>query len=370
MIYGFAATRSLRTSLDDSINQKKSEFYYMSQRESAQRDRNDDDNDFCRMSNSLYIPQSLSASISISINSRRNIHSQNQVRRRKNTQNPNNNSFQSQKVKNDIIKDINKNRPQNLRTSGGFETSHYELESFRKENFGLKTANSIFSGNKRRLSFRKASVKPIRLEDNELHYNFEFNKYTPTQITLKDYLDKIQPDIVPNLSPTIHNRTFHFKKPKTANSSSQRSPKGKELDKPKEMILSHKIKPSTAQTYSSFGFRETSNERKTAIWKMFSFDEENNNTPASNIESLDQRCITQLKDMGKKNRFKDFERSYGTKNKHVNRLNESLQNGEKIRQEMYSDIERYKKRVMVKMREDKKIQPRAFTPQSIRVYKI
>jgi len=125
----------------------------------------------------------------------------------------------------------------------------------------------------------------------------------------------------------------------------------------------------SANNSSNYRMRETPNETKTAIWKLFSLEDDNNKS--ANIESLDERCQSQLRNLRKNDRFRQIESAYGARNLHVSKLNQSLITGEKIRQEMYDEMERYGKRVIVKLREEKKIQPRAFTPQprSLRIYK-
>ncbi len=282
---------------------------------------------------SFYIPQTLSSVISISINSRSNIHSRSQPRNKK----------PILTLDESFSREINP--PMRFQTTSSplkrfddLDVSESHLQRFRKTNFGINTTFSTFSKKKDDLNSTKLTIKPSR-DIEEPEYNFEFKRQSPSKMTLKEYLNRIQPDVVPNIAATGHQTRFNFK-PKT--SSSSNTPAVREKSKPRSAILCRHVKASSAQITPSFQI-QAKGRRKGSKEVVCEVNVGNSVDSSMELESLDKRCLRKyIKIKKRKGSGVDRVEKQGN-------LNKSIIEGERMRQEMYSDIERYQKQILSKI---------------------
>jgi len=292
--------------------------------------------------NSIYVPQTLSTNISILINSRPNLHKRpNSGKKQKVRRNPVDVFFPQAKKK-DIADDsyyarVLRNVKEHItrdKQSDRLQSTKKDLFAFRKRNFGIvKDEISMLSSTKPAFKGRKNSD---HLEEDS--YSFDFNRHAPSRISMNDFLEKIKPDVVPQVEPNIHNRSFYLAQ-QTQFPLPQKKLDLDPLNNTSQLFLSRTTKSTrpqsgTKKSAAAKVFNEEVNSMD-RTWRDLGF-EITKDKFANDCLTLDQRCSDRLQNIMEEQNIGIKLRS---KSRHEKRSEDFIKEAEKLKQEIYNDIQ-------------------------------
>jgi len=318
----FFPNQQRRISLDDNVREVV-DMYAQEQSE---------------VDNSFYVPKTLSTNISILINSRASLHRRPKYKKQKVRKNPMEAFIpQSQSKKRDemepedsyyarVLKNA-KEHSTREKASSRLQSTREDLLAFRKKNFGImRDEISMFSNS--RPHFNKGRKSSSYLEEE--NYSFDFGRVVPSRISMNDFLEKIKPDVVPQVEPNIHNRSFYLAQ-QTQLPLPQKKLDLDPLNKTSQLFLSRTSKNARPQSSSSKKPEEVNNNMD-RTWRDLGF-EITKDKFSNDCLTLDQRCADKLKHIQGEGHA---ERS---KSRHEKRSEDFIKEAEKLRQEIYNDIQ-------------------------------
>ncbi len=291
--------------------------------------------------NSFYVPKTLSTNISILINSRASLHSRPKYKKQKSRKNPMEVFLpQSQSKKRDDVEfgdsyyaKVLKNAKEHStreKASSRLQSTREDLLAFRKRNFGImRDEISMFSSNSRP-HFNKGRKSSDYLEQE--NYSFDFNRAVPSRISMNDFLEKIKPDVVPQIEPNIHNRSFYLAQ-QTQLPLPQKKLDLDPLNKTTQLFLSRTSKNVRPQSSSKKPEDVSNNMDRT--WRDLGFEITKEND-SNDCLTLDQRCADKFKHIQEEEQPGRNPRS---KSRHEKRSENFIKEAEKLRQEIYNDMQ-------------------------------